>query len=198
VHDKTPQSAEKAALRPDWTPNPPPTAAQQTRIAEQMRAAVEVERQKPPPYRTKSGRILTEDDFEALADEAEQGYDIEHLLPAREDQPAGEPTTEERRAAEVEWLSKKAEKLGMVLRPQPADTDSESVPISSKWTHALSAQCGCGQKVSVTLSSDDRQLQPPALLHLRHECRAGARGVTLHPESSDLSTMSSWVRKHHD
>ena len=27
-------------------------------------------------YRTKTGRILTNDDIEALADEAEQGYDI--------------------------------------------------------------------------------------------------------------------------
>lgn len=31
--------------------------------------------------RTKTGRELTNEDFEALADEAERGYDIEHLRP---------------------------------------------------------------------------------------------------------------------
>lgn len=35
--------------------------------------------------RTKSGRVLTDADFEALADEAERGYDVEHLLKQRED-----------------------------------------------------------------------------------------------------------------
>ena len=30
-------------------------------------------------YRTKTGRILTNEDIERLADEAERGYDIEHL-----------------------------------------------------------------------------------------------------------------------
>lgn len=30
-------------------------------------------------YRTKTGRALTAEDFEALADEAERGYDVEHL-----------------------------------------------------------------------------------------------------------------------
>lgn len=34
-------------------------------------------------YRTKSGKILTDVDIEKLADEAEEGYDIEHLLPKR-------------------------------------------------------------------------------------------------------------------
>lgn len=34
----------------------------------------------PRTYRTKTGRILTEADVEALADEAEQGYDVEHLV----------------------------------------------------------------------------------------------------------------------
>ena len=33
----------------------------------------------PHTYRTKSGRVLTNADIEALADEAEQGYDVEHL-----------------------------------------------------------------------------------------------------------------------
>jgi hypothetical protein len=32
------------------------------------------------PYRTKSGRVLTDAEIEALADEAERGYDIDHLL----------------------------------------------------------------------------------------------------------------------
>lgn len=30
-------------------------------------------------YRTKTGHVLTDAEIEALADEAEQGYDIEHL-----------------------------------------------------------------------------------------------------------------------
>jgi hypothetical protein len=30
-------------------------------------------------YRTPSGRVLTDADIQALADEAEQGYDVEHL-----------------------------------------------------------------------------------------------------------------------
>lgn len=30
-------------------------------------------------YRTKTGRVLSAEDFEGLADEAEQGYDVEHL-----------------------------------------------------------------------------------------------------------------------
>jgi hypothetical protein len=34
---------------------------------------------KPRTYRTRSGRELTDADIEALADEAERGYDIEHL-----------------------------------------------------------------------------------------------------------------------
>lgn len=33
----------------------------------------------PRTHRTKTGRVLTDADLEALADEAEQGYDIEHL-----------------------------------------------------------------------------------------------------------------------
>lgn len=34
----------------------------------------------PRTYRTKSGRVLTDADIEALADEAEAGYDVEHLV----------------------------------------------------------------------------------------------------------------------
>jgi hypothetical protein len=31
------------------------------------------------PYRTRSGRILTEEELDALAAEAERGYDVEEL-----------------------------------------------------------------------------------------------------------------------
>jgi hypothetical protein len=34
------------------------------------------------PIVTKSGRVLTDTDIEALAAEAEQGYDVSHLPPA--------------------------------------------------------------------------------------------------------------------
>jgi metal-responsive CopG/Arc/MetJ family transcriptional regulator len=34
---------------------------------------------KPETYRTKTGRVLTDVDIQALADEAERGYDVEHL-----------------------------------------------------------------------------------------------------------------------
>lgn len=30
--------------------------------------------------KTKTGRVLTDEDIQALADEAEQGYDVSHLL----------------------------------------------------------------------------------------------------------------------
>jgi len=30
-------------------------------------------------YRTKSGRVLTDAEIQKLADEAERGYDVEHL-----------------------------------------------------------------------------------------------------------------------
>ena len=33
----------------------------------------------PRTYRTKTGRVLTDADIEALADEAERGYDVERL-----------------------------------------------------------------------------------------------------------------------
>lgn len=32
------------------------------------------------PYVTKTGRVLTDADIEALADEAERGYDVSHLI----------------------------------------------------------------------------------------------------------------------
>ncbi len=35
--------------------------------------------EEPRTYRTKTGRVLTDLDIEALADEAERGYDVEHL-----------------------------------------------------------------------------------------------------------------------
>jgi hypothetical protein len=33
-----------------------------------------------PVFRTKSGKILTDEDIQALADEAERGYDISNML----------------------------------------------------------------------------------------------------------------------
>ena len=36
-------------------------------------------RRKPEEYITKSGKVLTDTDIQALADEAEQGYDISQL-----------------------------------------------------------------------------------------------------------------------
>ena len=38
-------------------------------------------------YRTKSGKVLTDADIEALADEAERGYDIEVLKSRRRGRP---------------------------------------------------------------------------------------------------------------
>jgi hypothetical protein len=48
------------------------------------------ERTMPEPtkhYRTKTGRDLTDSDIEALADEAEQGYDVETLKARRRGRP---------------------------------------------------------------------------------------------------------------
>ena len=39
-------------------------------------------------YRTKSGQVLTDADIEALADEAERGYDVEELKVRRRGRPA--------------------------------------------------------------------------------------------------------------
>lgn len=33
-------------------------------------------------YRTKTGSVLSDEDIEALADEAEQGYDVSQIKPA--------------------------------------------------------------------------------------------------------------------
>jgi hypothetical protein len=38
-------------------------------------------------YRTKTGKVLTDPDIEAMADEAEQGYDIETLKVRRRGRP---------------------------------------------------------------------------------------------------------------
>ena len=35
------------------------------------------------PYVTKTGKVLTDDDIEALSAEAEQGYDVQHLVAAK-------------------------------------------------------------------------------------------------------------------
>lgn len=35
--------------------------------------------EKPKTYRTKTGKVLTDADIEAMADEAERGYDVEQL-----------------------------------------------------------------------------------------------------------------------
>ena len=51
----------------------------------------------PRTYRTKSGKILTDEDIEALADEAERGYDITKLRERnlhRDNQHPGEATPE--------------------------------------------------------------------------------------------------------
>lgn len=37
----------------------------------------------PRTYRTKTGRVLTDADIEALAAEAERGYDVSHLHPRK-------------------------------------------------------------------------------------------------------------------
>jgi hypothetical protein len=43
--------------------------------------------EKTKRYRTKSGKVLTDADIEALADEAERGYDIEVLKSRRRGRP---------------------------------------------------------------------------------------------------------------
>jgi hypothetical protein len=39
------------------------------------------------PFTTRTGRILSHAEIEALADEAERGYDVEMLKPRRRDRP---------------------------------------------------------------------------------------------------------------
>lgn len=42
---------------------------------------------KTKTYRTKTGKVLTDADIEAMADEAEQGYDVEQLKARRRGRP---------------------------------------------------------------------------------------------------------------
>lgn len=42
---------------------------------------------KPKTYRTKTGKMLTDADVEAMADEAERGYDVEQLKARRRGRP---------------------------------------------------------------------------------------------------------------
>ena len=43
--------------------------------------------EKTKPYKTKTGKVLTDADIEAMADEAERGYDVETLKPRRRGRP---------------------------------------------------------------------------------------------------------------
>ena len=43
--------------------------------------------EKAEPYRTKTGKVLTDADIEAMADEAERGYDVETLKTRRRGRP---------------------------------------------------------------------------------------------------------------
>jgi hypothetical protein len=43
--------------------------------------------EKPKPYRTRTGKVLTDADIEAMADEAERGYDTETLKARRRGRP---------------------------------------------------------------------------------------------------------------
>lgn len=56
---------------------------------EELREAAEQEQSAAPAedkaYRTASGRVLTDAEIQALADEAEQGYEIEKLTPLTEE-----------------------------------------------------------------------------------------------------------------
>ena len=42
---------------------------------------------KAKPYRTKTGKVMTDADIETLADEAERGYDVAQLEPRRRGRP---------------------------------------------------------------------------------------------------------------
>ena len=42
---------------------------------------------KTPPFKTKTGKVLSDADIEALADEAERGYDVEALKTRRRGRP---------------------------------------------------------------------------------------------------------------
>jgi hypothetical protein len=39
------------------------------------------------PYKTKTGRVLTDAEIEALADDAERGYDVDRLITRRRGRP---------------------------------------------------------------------------------------------------------------
>ena len=43
--------------------------------------------EKIKPYKTKTGRVLTDADIESMADEAERGYDVETLRSRRRGRP---------------------------------------------------------------------------------------------------------------
>ena len=43
--------------------------------------------EKAKTYRTKTGKVLTDTDIEALADEAEHGYDVDQLIQRRRGRP---------------------------------------------------------------------------------------------------------------
>jgi len=43
--------------------------------------------EKPKPYTTKTGKVLTDSDIEAMADEAERGYEVETLKARRRGRP---------------------------------------------------------------------------------------------------------------
>lgn len=61
-------------------------------------------------YRTKSGRVLTDADIEALADEAERGYDVSHLK-ARQDKRYSRPVPPYRHMVDVQGDGSKYRKL---------------------------------------------------------------------------------------
>lgn len=51
-------------------------------VPSEPRSSVTVEALGDGTYRTRSGEVLTDEDIQALADEAERGYDVSHLLPS--------------------------------------------------------------------------------------------------------------------
>lgn len=53
----------------------------------------------PRTYRTETGRVLTDADFDALADEAERGYDVKQLIESQRQA----ATAEELRAERDHW-----------------------------------------------------------------------------------------------
>lgn len=47
--------------------------------------------EKTKPYKTMTGKVLTDADIEAMADEAEPGYDVETLKSRRRGRPRSPP-----------------------------------------------------------------------------------------------------------